>query len=252
MHRLLQPEVFAPVAGSAMRAPPMRAPLPQRRVSIADFFSPPTHRGTGSAVHCLGASTGRKRASFLAPTSVSAERNAEAADELEDAAVAFPPSTVKRARTNKGACFAHAGRLAAFGALTLASQRLPCATQLRACCTASLAAPSPRLCAVARFPSTPMRPREAHLRAARRARCRRSRRRPSRTPWPGEHLAHHARCGGRCSRSGICRNGWRKPPRSSRSRARPRLGWLRAFSPPRRLLLSPSTSPSLHPRRFPP
>ena len=105
-HPALQPEVFSPVAGSALRALPLRAPVPQRRVSIADFFSPPTRKGAGSAVHCVGASTGRKRASFLAPASASAEPSADAADEAEDAVVAVPPSSVKRARNTKGARFA--------------------------------------------------------------------------------------------------------------------------------------------------
>ena len=210
----MQPEVFAPVAGSTLRAPPLRAPVPQRRVSIADFFSPPARKGAGAAVHSVGASTGRKRASLLAPASASAEPSADAAEEAEaeDAAVAVPPSSVKRARTSKGARFLHVTCRAAHS--DACSQRLPCATRWRACCTASSAAPSLRRRAPARFPSTPMRLRGARPRAARPARRLRRCRRRSRTPWPGGHPPHRARCCARYSHWATCRSGWRKPPRS--------------------------------------
>ena len=92
------------MAASALRAPPLRAPVQQQRMSIADYFSPPASRGAGLAAHCVGASTGRARASLLAPASASAERSGDAAEEREDDAVAVPPSSVKRARTSKGAC----------------------------------------------------------------------------------------------------------------------------------------------------
>ena len=92
------------MASSALRAAaPLRAPAQQQRLSIADYFSSPAPRGTAVAAHCFGASAGRKRASLLAPASASAEPSAEAADEEELDAVAVPPSSVKRARTSRGA-----------------------------------------------------------------------------------------------------------------------------------------------------